>query len=68
MSRLLKIIPLTCTLTLEGQYPLFSNLNSPGAAAMVDSFMASQGAQWLQNLPASAGDTRDTCSIPGPGR
>ena len=35
---------------------------------MLDSFMASQGAKWLQNLPASTGDTRDMCSIPGPGR
>ena len=26
----LEIIPLTCTWTLEGQYPLFSSLNSPG--------------------------------------
>ena len=38
------------------------------AAAMADSFMASQGAQQLQNLPASAGDPRDMGSIPGSGR
>ena len=58
MSEFLEIIPLTCTLTLEGQYLLFSNLNAPGMLQWLI-------ALWL--LRRSAG-TESACQFKRPKR